>query len=97
MKREPIIVGIDPGTTLGYAILDVKGNIIETYSSKQHDLGKLIKKVTDKGKVIAVGCDKKNVPSLVEKFSKKVGAKIIKCNHDLFDFFSFLSSFFFSS
>ncbi len=83
MGRQPIIVGIDPGTTLGYAVLDVSGNVISVHSSRQHDLGWLITRITGFGRAIVIGCDKKNPPSLVEKLSISLGARLISPEDDL--------------
>lgn len=35
---ELLIVGIDPGTTVGYAILDIEGNLLILNSSKHLNL-----------------------------------------------------------
>ena len=78
-----IIAGIDPGTTLGYALIDLDGNLIKKSSSKQLDLNSIISKITSYGKVIAVGTDKKNIPYFIEKFSAKTGAKTISPKEDL--------------
>ena len=42
-----LIVGIDPGVTVGYALLDINGNVIKLYSSKELDLDKLISKIIE--------------------------------------------------
>jgi len=47
--KELLIIGIDPGTTTGYALLNLKGNIIEIDSSKEYDLATLITKITKQG------------------------------------------------
>jgi len=78
-----IIAGIDPGTTTGYAILDINGRLVKKDSSKQLDLNNIISKITNYGKVIAVGTDKKKIPSFIEKFAVKTGAKIILPKEDL--------------
>ncbi len=78
-----LIVGIDPGTTLGYAVLDIDGNLLEVKSSKQINFSELISRVIKKGKVLVVGCDKKNVPNFVKNFAIKNGAKVISPNEDL--------------
>ncbi len=83
MERKLIIVGLDPGTTIGYSILDLTGRIIEAKSIKNIDLGRLISRIIQSGNPLAVGCDKKHVPALVERFSIKVGARLITPDHDL--------------
>ncbi len=82
-NKKLLIAGIDPGTTTGYAVLDIEGNIIDLNSSKQLDLKKLISKTLDFGKVVLVGTDKAKVPGLVEAFATKLGARIISPQEDI--------------
>lgn len=81
--RTPIIAGIDPGTTTGYAILDTEGNITKIGSYKNVGLNSLIRIITEVGKPIIVGCDKKSVPEFIAKFAAKTGARIISPEEDL--------------
>ncbi len=82
-ERIKLIVGIDPGTTTGYAVFDVKGNLIETGAAKELALEQLISKIVALGNVLIVGCDKAKVPDLVSCFATKVGAKVICPDEDL--------------
>src|SRR3989344_5117596 len=75
-------VGLDPGSTIGYAVLDLDGNVISIDSFKG-SFADTIRAVTKYGKVLAVGTDVKKVPKFVEKFASKVGAKVIAPNYDL--------------
>lgn len=81
--RELLIVGIDPGTTVGYAVLDIRGNVLRTRSSKLLELNSLVEEITEIGSVLAVGTDKGKAPALVEKFAAKTGAKVIAPGEDL--------------
>lgn len=78
-----IIIGIDPGTTLAYAALDIKGNIVELFSKKETSLGSLIDKVIKVGKPLITCCDVASPPSFVTKFAIKTGSKIISPESDL--------------
>jgi len=82
-EKQLIIVGIDPGTTLGYAILDLNGKLIKIDSAKELDLGSLISKVIYHGKVLAVGTDKQRTPSFVNDFAVKTGGIIISPKEDI--------------
>jgi predicted RNase H-like nuclease (RuvC/YqgF family) len=82
-KRPLIILGIDPGNTLGYSILSIDGKLIKCNSSRTIDFSLLIKEIISYGKVIAVGCDKKKAPDFVYDFSVKVGALLISPKEDL--------------
>ncbi len=79
-----MIVGVDPGTTVGYAVLDTRGNVLGTRSSKQLELNSMIEEVVSFGSVLAIGTDKKKCPGLVEKAAAKTGARIIAPKEDLF-------------
>ncbi len=81
--RELLIVGIDPGTTAAYAVLDIKGNVLRTRSSKLLDLNSLVGEITGMGSVLAVGTDRAKCPALVERFAAKTGAKAIAPREDL--------------
>lgn len=78
-----LIVGVDPGTTMGYSVIDTSGNIIKLRSSKLLNLNKLISEVVEIGRVIIVGTDKAKVPATVEAFSTKTGAKLIRPKEDM--------------
>jgi uncharacterized protein len=81
--KKLVIVGIDPGTTTGYAVLDLDGKVLSIKSSKNLGLNELIKDVLNLGKVVSVGTDKAKVPNLVYLFSVKTGAKMLHPKEDL--------------
>jgi predicted RNase H-like nuclease (RuvC/YqgF family) len=81
--KELVIVGIDPGTTVGYALLDMKGIVLEVKSSKEYSLNALIEEITTKAIPVVVGTDKEKVPGFVDKFSIKVGARLVSPQKDL--------------
>lgn len=83
MNKELLIVGIDPGTTIGYAILDLNGNIKKIKSKKGLTLSSLIFEVIKEGKILIVGCDVNPVPSFVKEFCRRTGAKSIYPDQDL--------------
>lgn len=77
MKKPLLIIGIDPGTTLAYAVLDLNGDVIRVSSSKQLDLNSLTANVFCLGKPLVVATDVSPVPQLIEKFASQTGSKII--------------------
>ncbi len=83
LYKELLIVGIDPGITTAYALLDGKGNLLKMRSSKELSLNRLLAEVTAEGKVLVIGTDVKHIPGLIEKFSARVGAKIIVPEEDM--------------
>ncbi len=78
-----LIVGIDPGTTIGYAVLDMEGKLIRIASSKQFDFPSLVSEVVLTGKPLVTGCDVSLTPKLVRKFATKTGSRVICPERDL--------------
>src|SRR3989338_1965903 len=70
--RKLLIVGIDPGITTAYAVLDIEGKLIKTSSSKEFGLNQIISETTELGKVVLVGTDKSKIPNLVHLFAAKL-------------------------
>ena len=83
MNKKLLIAGIDPGTTVGYALIDLHGNVVSIGSEKHLDLDSLVSKTVSIGKVIVVGTDKGKVPGFVEKFANALGARLVTPDHDL--------------
>ncbi len=81
--RELLIVGVDPGTTVGYAILDTRGKVLKLKSSKQLEINSLIEEIVELGSVLAIGTDKRKVPGLIDKAAAVIGAKAIAPKEDL--------------
>ncbi len=81
--EKSLIVGVDPGTTLGYAIIDFQGEVIKVGSSKEFNLDILISELVRHGNVKVVSTDKRKVPGFVYKLSARLGAKVISPREDL--------------
>jgi predicted RNase H-like nuclease (RuvC/YqgF family) len=80
---KALIVGIDPGTTVGVAVLDSKGTLLATKSRKNWPNDEIVDYVHQFGKVIIVGTDKKKVPSMVTNIGAAFNARIIPPKFDL--------------
>jgi len=72
-----LVAGIDPGTTVGWAVFDLHGKHVASGAQKELDLDSLVAKLTQYGTVIIVGSDKSKIPSFVEEAATKLGAKVI--------------------
>lgn len=83
MSKDLVIVGIDPGTTTGYAILDLDGKVIDKGSSRHIELSGVIEKVINSGIPVVTGTDVSSVPSFVSDFSIKNGTRLINPKEDL--------------
>ena len=80
--RKLLIAGIDPGTTTGYAALDIKGNIVKIGSAKNMGLDALVSELVKHGKILIAGTDKRH-SVFAERFATKVGAKLIVPKYNL--------------
>jgi len=81
--RQLLIVGVDPGTTLGYAAIDFEGNIVKVHSQKNLDLGMLISELIKLGKPLIIAADKEYNPDFVTKLAVKLGARLMGPPYDL--------------
>ncbi len=77
------IVGIDPGTTAAYAIVDFEGKVLMYYSSKELGLQGVLAAVVERCVPLIVATDKAKVPGFVAEFARKVGAKVVHPDGDL--------------
>ena len=75
---ELLIVGVDPGTTVGYAVFSLNGNLIEVNSRKNIPFSSLISILIKFGMPVIVSCDKTPAPKFVQKLAVKLGARLIK-------------------
>ena len=80
---KPIIVGIDPGTTAAFAVLDFYNNILSVFFQKHFSLSEMIKKVIKYGNPLIIGTDKKEIPRFIKNFTARTGAKIVTLCYDL--------------
>ncbi|MCL2460995.1 MAG: DUF460 domain-containing protein, partial [Euryarchaeota archaeon] len=78
-----VIVGIDPGTTLGIAILDLSGTLLTLHSSRQMGLSDAIAYITSVGRPIVIASDVHPMPFSVEKIRRSFNAVAYTPNHDL--------------
>jgi hypothetical protein len=78
-----LIIGVDPGTTLGYAIINDKGDFITSGSGKEFSMSELINNIIGFGRPLIVGCDKNPPPWFAESLAVKLGAKLFFPRQDL--------------
>lgn len=71
---EPLIVGVDPGSTSAVAAVDFQGELKLLESGKNFPPREIISEMVETGKPVIVTSDKAETPSKVEKISNSVGA-----------------------
>ncbi|MBS3110257.1 DUF460 domain-containing protein [Candidatus Woesearchaeota archaeon] len=82
-QRSLLILGVDPGTTLGFAVLNLEGRCIKVGSAKDFGLPRLVLDVIQLGRIVVVATDKKKTPLSVAKVAASLGARVICPAYDL--------------
>jgi predicted RNase H-like nuclease (RuvC/YqgF family) len=78
-----MIVGVDPGTTVGWACVSLRGKVIGVGSKRNLDPDGLLANIVHMGRALIVGCDKAKTPFLAQSIAAKFGAKVVSPNYDL--------------
>lgn len=73
-KPRYLIVGIDPGTTIGIAALDLDGNLVYLASTRLFSAADLTREIADLGKPLIIASDKAEMPFGVEKIRRAFSA-----------------------
>lgn len=73
---KAVIVGIDPGTNTGMAVLDLHGNLIHLSSKRSIGKSEIIRRVTRLGKPLIVAVDVTPAPRNVEKIASSMGSAL---------------------
>ncbi len=71
-----LFAGIDPGTTYGLCLFNLRGSLILLYSAKNSGKEAIIRKMLSKGKGIAIASDKKPVPETVRKIGAMMNVRV---------------------
>lgn len=78
-----MIAGIDNGSTKGYALLDLNGQLIRINSSKKFTLASIIKEISGEGKVVRIGSDVSRCPQFIKKIATSLNAGIYIPKEDI--------------
>ncbi len=75
-KMKRLVVGFDPGETVGLAIVDLEKKAVLLKSMRQAGLDKVVEEARSFGKPILVASDVAPVPESVKKFAAAFGAEV---------------------
>ena len=75
-KMKKLIVGIDPGVTVGIAILDLRGGVILLDSAKGLSRGDVVRKISEYGTATIIATDVTSVPAFIQTLSTKFNSRI---------------------
>jgi predicted RNase H-like nuclease (RuvC/YqgF family) len=77
-ENKPLIVGIDPGTTTGIAVLDLDGSLLLIKSGKNLAKSDISRIVSDVGNPIIVSSDINPIPRSVQKIAISFSARLME-------------------
>ncbi|WP_424358592.1 DUF460 domain-containing protein [Methanocella sp. MCL-LM] len=75
-SREHLIVGVDPGTTIGVAVLNLKGELRGLISSRVMSIPDVVEYIREFGKPVIVATDVVPPPDTVEKIKRSFKATL---------------------
>ncbi len=75
-ERKSVIVGIDPGITVGIAAIDLDGNILAVYSERNMAVSEIFRFISNIGHPIIIATDVNPAPGLVEKLARSFKANL---------------------
>ena len=77
------IVGIDPGTTTGIAVIDLEGEVVAVESRKEMGLSGVTRYVMEQGTPVIVATDVSPAPSFVKRVTSAFGAELFVPDGDM--------------
>ncbi|WP_457752511.1 DUF460 domain-containing protein [Thermococcus sp.] len=75
-ERKSIIVGIDPGITVGIAEVDLSGNVVALHSERNMPVGEVFRFISELGHPVVVATDVSPAPGFVEKIARSFKAQL---------------------
>ncbi|RRJ30782.1 DUF460 domain-containing protein [Halocatena pleomorpha] len=82
-RRDHVLVGIDPGTTTGIAIVGLGGTVLDVSSTRTGDTADVIEWIIERGQPIVVAADVTPIPETVEKIRRSFDAAAWTPERDL--------------
>jgi len=83
VEKTHLVVGIDPGTTTGVALVGLEGKVLRVSSSRTWSLKDLIHMVIEQGYPLIVATDVSPVPAFVDKVCHLFEAVLYEPPHSL--------------
>jgi len=73
-RRDPVLVGIDPGTTTAAAVVGLDGGVLDALSTRTADTATVIEWMIERGRPVLVAADVTPMPETVEKIRRSFDA-----------------------
>jgi predicted RNase H-like nuclease (RuvC/YqgF family) len=82
-RRDHVVVGMDPGTTTALGVVDLDGEVLETWSSRTVDTAGVVEWIIEHGRPVIVAADVTPMPDTVEKIRRSFDAAAWTPERDL--------------
>jgi predicted RNase H-like nuclease (RuvC/YqgF family) len=73
-RRDPVVVGVDPGTTTAAAVCGLDGEVLDVTSTRTADHGAIVEWLIERGRPVVVAADVTPMPRAVEKVRRSFEA-----------------------
>ncbi len=73
-RRDRVIVGVDPGTTVAIGLVDLDGDVVDVWSSRTASTDEMIEWIIERGQPVIVAADVTSMPSTVEQIRRSFDA-----------------------
>ncbi len=82
-RSRPIIVGIDPGMSVGLAILDLSGDLLLLRTMRRASRSEIIEEILDHGYPIIIATDVNPPPKSVVKIASMFDSKLLVAKYEM--------------
>ncbi len=76
-ERRPVAVGIDPGMSVGLAVMDLEGRILSLQTIRRASRSEIIEAIVEHGYPVIITTDTFPTPKSVQKVAQMVGARLL--------------------
>ncbi len=82
-RSRPIIVGIDPGMSVGLAILDLSGDLLLLRTMRRASRSEIIEEILDHGYPVIIATDVNPPPKSVVKIANMFDSKLLVAKYEM--------------
>ncbi|MEM4476953.1 MAG: DUF460 domain-containing protein [Candidatus Korarchaeum sp.] len=82
-KSRPLIVGIDPGMSIGLAIIDLNGELLSLKTMRRASRSEIIEEILNHGYPIIIATDVNPPPKSVIRIASMFDAKLVVSKYDM--------------
>ncbi len=82
-KSRPIIVGIDPGMSVGLAILDLRGDLLLLKTMRRASRSEIVEEILNHGYPVIIATDVSPPPKSVVKIANMFDSRLLVAKYDM--------------